>query len=202
MELDLQSFFRLLYTAVTVCWYPAILPPTHLGLYTRTLSRVVDPDPHGSALIWLPILGNPRLFVFLHWFPKFSVCGQLFYFYFTFHCEGSKICGHFCESGIFFTSQIRIFTSPDPGSKIFRIRIKNLSISNPKNCFFALGNMIRDVHPGSGSTTTNVGWGLFIPSLVPFFYFFRYWCTVDDTNISIFSYFFCLMYMYLVLTNF
>ncbi len=42
------------------------------------------------------------------------------------------------------------------GSKTFRIpcpgsgSASNLSIFNPKNCFYALGNMIRDV-PGSGS---------------------------------------------------
>jgi K+-transporting ATPase c subunit len=40
----------------------------------------------------------------------------------------------------------------DPGSKIFgipdpRSASKNLSIINPKNCFQALGNMIRDVYP-------------------------------------------------------
>jgi hypothetical protein len=27
----------------------------------------------------------------------------------------------------------------------------NLSILNPQNCFYGLGNMIRVVHPGSGS---------------------------------------------------
>ncbi len=37
---------------------------------------------------------------------------------------------------------------PDPGS---RSASKNLSIFNPKNCCLALGNMIRDVHPESGS---------------------------------------------------
>jgi hypothetical protein len=53
-------------------------------------------------------------------------------------------------------SQIRIFTRPGsrvkkiPGSRI-RIRIKEFKYFNPKNCFSALGNMIRDVHPGSGS---------------------------------------------------
>jgi hypothetical protein len=42
-----------------------------------------------------------------------------------------------------------IFSIPDPGltrSRI-RIRIKKLSIFNPKNCFEALGNMTLDVHP-------------------------------------------------------
>ncbi len=59
-------------------------------------------------------------------------------------------------------SRIRIFPSwipdpnfsiLDPGSKffLFRSRIKELKYFNPKNCFEALGNMIRDVHPGSGS---------------------------------------------------
>jgi hypothetical protein len=52
---------------------------------------------------------------------------------------------------------------PDPGSEFFhsgsRIQgqndsgsaSKNLSIFNPKNCYKALGIMILDVHPGSGS---------------------------------------------------
>ena len=35
---------------------------------------------------------------------------------------------------------------PDPG-----FRIKEFKCFNPKNCFYALGNMIQDVHPGSGS---------------------------------------------------
>jgi hypothetical protein len=43
-------------------------------------------------------------------------------------------------------SRIRIFSIPDPGSAS-----KNLSILTPKNCFYALGNMIRVVDPGSGS---------------------------------------------------
>jgi hypothetical protein len=45
-----------------------------------------------------------------------------------------------------------------PGSDFFPSRIldpgsalKNLRILTPKNCFWALGNMIRVVHPGSGS---------------------------------------------------
>jgi hypothetical protein len=38
----------------------------------------------------------------------------------------------------------------DFGSRI-RIRIKELKYFNPKISFYALGNMIRDVHPGSGS---------------------------------------------------
>jgi hypothetical protein len=40
----------------------------------------------------------------------------------------------------------------DPGSRIpIRIRIKQFKYFNPKNYFRALGNTIRDVHPGSGS---------------------------------------------------
>jgi hypothetical protein len=49
---------------------------------------------------------------------------------------------------------LRIFSIPDPGSKRFRItdprqRIKVFLTS--KNFFYALRNMIRDVHPRSGS---------------------------------------------------
>ncbi len=42
------------------------------------------------------------------------------------------------------------FSIPDSGSKRFRIRIKFFSIFNLKNCFWALGKMIWDVHPWSG----------------------------------------------------
>ncbi len=45
-----------------------------------------------------------------------------------------------------FLSGSRLKKIPDPGSAS-----KNLSMFNPKNCFFALGNMIRDVHHGSRS---------------------------------------------------
>jgi hypothetical protein len=45
-----------------------------------------------------------------------------------------------------------------PGSRIqgqkdsqIRIHIKEYKYFNPKTCFQALGNMIRDVHPGSRS---------------------------------------------------
>jgi hypothetical protein len=57
-------------------------------------------------------------------------------------------------------SRIRIFPSRtrDPGSRVKKIpdpgsgsASKNLSIFNPINCFYALGNMIRNVHPKSGS---------------------------------------------------
>jgi hypothetical protein len=48
------------------------------------------------------------------------------------------------------------FSNPDPESTVKKISdpgsgsaSKNLGIFNPKNCFYALGNMIRDVHPGS-----------------------------------------------------
>jgi hypothetical protein len=46
----------------------------------------------------------------------------------------------------FFHPGSRFKKIPDPGSGS-----KNLSIFNPKTCFYALGNMIRDVHPESGS---------------------------------------------------
>jgi hypothetical protein len=47
------------------------------------------------------------------------------------------------------------FSLPDPGSKKHpdpgsESASKNISIFNPKNCFLTLGNMIRNVHPGSG----------------------------------------------------
>ncbi len=59
-------------------------------------------------------------------------------------------------------SRIRIFSIPDSGSKFFpsRIRIfpfrmpdphQRISVFYPKNCFLSPGNMIRVVHPGSGS---------------------------------------------------
>jgi hypothetical protein len=44
------------------------------------------------------------------------------------------------------SSRIRIF-HPGSGSVT-----KNLSIFKPKNCSYALGKMIWDVHPGSGSS--------------------------------------------------
>jgi hypothetical protein len=49
-------------------------------------------------------------------------------------------------------SRIRIFSIQDPRSELFHpgSALKNLSILNPpKNCFSALGIMIRVVHPGS-----------------------------------------------------
>ncbi len=61
-----------------------------------------------------------------------------------------------CRSGMFIPDPN--FSIPDPGSKRFRIpdpesgsASKNLSIFIPKNCFYAVGNMIQGVHPGSGS---------------------------------------------------
>ncbi len=46
------------------------------------------------------------------------------------------------------------FSTPDPGSKRFRIpdpgsasRNTGISVFNPKKCFSAIGNMISDVHP-------------------------------------------------------
>ncbi len=48
-----------------------------------------------------------------------------------------------------------ILGQKDPGSAS-----KNLIIFYPKNCFQALGNMIWDVHPGSGSS-------FFYPSRIP-----------------------------------
>jgi hypothetical protein len=50
------------------------------------------------------------------------------------------------------------FSIPDPGSKKIpdpgsESASKNLSIFNPKNCFYALGKIIWDVHPGSRIAT-------------------------------------------------
>jgi hypothetical protein len=56
-----------------------------------------------------------------------------------------------------------------PGSRVKKIpnpisgpTSKNLSIFNPKKLFQVLGNMIRDVHPGSGSRIL-----IFYPSWIP-----------------------------------
>ncbi len=49
-----------------------------------------------------------------------------------------------CGSGMFIPDPS--FPIPDPNP-----HLKILTIFNPKNCCQALGNMIRDVHPGSGS---------------------------------------------------
>jgi hypothetical protein len=50
---------------------------------------------------------------------------------------------------------MRIFSIPDPGSRVkrFRIRIKEFNFFNPKKWFYSLGNMFRVVQPGSGSRT-------------------------------------------------
>jgi hypothetical protein len=54
---------------------------------------------------------------------------------------------------VYLGSRIQIFSIPDSGSEfsLSRIRIKEFKYFNPKNCFQALGNMIRVVHPGTGS---------------------------------------------------
>ncbi len=61
-------------------------------------------------------------------------------------CPGNYKC---CRSGMFIPDPN--FSIPDPGSGS---ACKNLRIINPKNCFWTLGNMIRDVrwlftHPRS-----------------------------------------------------
>ncbi len=50
----------------------------------------------------------------------------------------------------FFHPGSRIQGKKIPGSRIW-ILIKEFKYFNPTNCFSDLGNMIRDVHPGSGS---------------------------------------------------
>ncbi len=67
-----------------------------------------------------------------------------------------KVCLKQCVADPGRSSQIpdTKFSIPDPGSKRSRIRIsrwKNSSIFNPKNCFWSLWYMIRDVRPGSRS---------------------------------------------------
>ncbi len=57
------------------------------------------------------------------------------------HIEGQKYSGSRIPR-----IQSKKSPDPEPGSAS-----KNLSIVSPKNCFQALGNIIRDVHPGSGS---------------------------------------------------
>ncbi len=46
---------------------------------------------------------------------------------------------------VYTDSRVRCLKDPEPGSASH-----NISIFNPKNCFQALGNMIRDVHPDPG----------------------------------------------------
>jgi hypothetical protein len=55
----------------------------------------------------------------------------------------------------------RVKKIPDPGSGS---ALRNLSVFNPKNCFQALGNKIRDIHPRSGSRIRILG---FYPSRIP-----------------------------------
>ncbi len=54
------------------------------------------------------------------------------------------------HTSLIFFSVLRIW-DVYPGSEFFpsRIRIKEFMYFSPKNCFYALGNMIRVVHPGS-----------------------------------------------------
>ncbi len=59
------------------------------------------------------------------------------------------------DPGCYPGSELFLSWVPEPGSKRFpdphphqRIEVQYF---NPKNCIWALGNMIRDVHPGSGS---------------------------------------------------
>jgi hypothetical protein len=59
----------------------------------------------------------------------------------------------------FFHPESRVKKIPDLGSGSAS---KNLSIFDPNNCFQALGNMIRDVHPGSRIQVL-----VFYPSRVP-----------------------------------
>jgi hypothetical protein len=56
------------------------------------------------------------------------------------------------------------FSIPDPGSKRFRIRTKNFSIYTQKNFLPNSPNMIRYVHPGSGSRIWIL---IFYPSRIP-----------------------------------
>jgi hypothetical protein len=60
-------------------------------------------------------------------------------------------CGLAVWMRIFWTVFMR--QDHSPGSEFFpsRIRIKEFKYSNTKNCFYALGNMVRAVHPGSRS---------------------------------------------------
>ncbi len=92
------------------------------------------------ALIWIP---SPDPLTHLNPDPKYLLSGMTF----------SKLPCMLRIRDVYPGSQVQILSSriqgqKDSGSRI-RIRIKNLSIFNPKNTFSALGNMIRDVHPGS-----------------------------------------------------
>ncbi len=78
------------------------------------------------------------------------------------HCFGQ--C---CGSGMFILDphyfHPRSRVKKIPGSRI-RIRFKEFKYFNPKNCFQALGNMIQDVHSGSGSRIRIL---IFYPSRIP-----------------------------------
>jgi hypothetical protein len=65
------------------------------------------------------------------------------------------------------------FPIPDPGSRIKkipgsrnRIRIKEFKFFNPKIGFYALKNMIRDIHPGS-DPGSGIRILIFYPSRIP-----------------------------------
>jgi hypothetical protein len=62
------------------------------------------------------------------------------------HEKGTKNNRHLCLDTVLRVRDVY------PGSEFFpsRILIKEFKYFNPKNCFQALGNMIRVVHPGSG----------------------------------------------------
>ncbi len=55
-------------------------------------------------------------------------------------------------ASLIFLVQVLRIRDVYPGSECFpfRIRIQEFAYFNPKYCFSALGNMICDVHPGSG----------------------------------------------------
>jgi hypothetical protein len=69
-------------------------------------------------------------------------------------CRGKHLSRYqCCGSGTFIPDQN--FFIPDPGSKRHRIpdldpQIFYFYFYNPKNCYYAIGNAIRDVYPGFG----------------------------------------------------
>jgi hypothetical protein len=69
-------------------------------------------------------------------------------------CEKEPLCSSVADPGSLSLIPDPNFSIPDSGSRVKKIpdpgsASKNLSIFNPKNCFYALGNMVWDVHPGS-----------------------------------------------------
>ncbi len=58
------------------------------------------------------------------------------------------LCFSVVDGGFYFRYPDPNFSIPDPGSKRSRIRIE-FKLFSPKNCLYTLGNIIRDVHPGS-----------------------------------------------------